>query len=314
MDKIVISLWRPSDKLPKGHSAMKVSKNGVDSCCSWWPSEGGRATPPTYGPKGTPREPKADAPNKPRQAVDMKQQRMSGPQLAPKPIKSDREMLASEKKPPKHATLKFQFHDGLNVDAAIAKWEELLASDQKYNGQSYNCHMPVAEARAAAGSGNTTPLPFNGHGVWGDPGLRKLVQQKDATLRPLKKRNDGAWGATEMGQLCLELGKKIDSEDLSEKSRVIVRHKRYDEAKGSVDKLDCASAGVKIAADSRTGKMTTSFHAAAGKVNLRSSEAEYAEERKPDVECFAPPSAAVSGESGASALGSATTVMNSSNE
>jgi hypothetical protein len=305
MPLIVVYLWKESKNLPRGHSAMKIEDHGGSEYFSWWPSHNGRATPPTYGPSAkTTRKPAAK--NAERQLRDMTVREVNNKPGEQRmfPVKSDKEMLQSGALP-KHATFKFFFRGGLDVDKAKAAWESLLASDAAYNSVSYSCHMPVAEALIKAFSAQVV-LTDKGHVA--DKAAKKLIKAKGGQLIP-DTLNGATWSVAKLARLCAFMAASIDAAPLSADSKVIVRHNVFDVASGTLTKHDYAGGQVDFIADSRTSNMVfVPGDSAPGKINPRMSAAHHEAEAAADASHFA----ASDGSNGSASRTSSTSVPSSS--
>lgn len=291
MPLIVVYLWKESDGLPQGHSAMKIEDNTGSQYFSWWPSHNGRATPPTYGPNGTARKPKEGAANAERQLRDMNVRELNnrpGEERHFK-VKSDKEMLQSGDLP-KHATFKFFFRSDLDVGKAKATWEALLASDAQYDSATFNCHMPVAEALIQAFASH---VHLNDKGRVEDKAAKKLIASTKSGQLTTETTNNAAWSVAKTARLCSLVAHAIDEGPLEDDSKVIVRHNDF--ANGTLSKRDYAGGEVNFESDPRTGRMTfVQGDAKSGKINPRMSSDHHKSEALADAAHF---SSASSGDS-----------------
>lgn len=282
MQLVVVYLWKESDNLPQGHSAMKIEDGVTSEFFSWWPSKDGRATPPSYGPKSTsPRLPKPGARNMERQLTDLRQmtQNNKPDEQQVFPVFSDKVMLQSGDMP-KHASFKFFFREGLDVKAAKMYWEDLLAGDTAYSSLSFNCHMPVAQALIKAFESH---VQLNGKRV-ADPTAKKLIKARPDGLLVPETTNSKAWSVAKLARLCSYMAKTIDDNPLTAESKVIIRKNHFEN--NQISKLDYGPQNADFSIVLSTGKLHFTTQGAHGVVNPRMSSLHHAAELKTDAEHF----------------------------
>jgi hypothetical protein len=288
MDMIVVYLWKSSDGLPSGHAAMKVEKNGESKYYSWWPSKGGRSTPPNYGPKGKSAEPSSHAENRERQIIDRQTMDMrvdpNGPQPLTTPVSSDKEMLSSVGMPPKSATVKFYFRGGLNVTAAENYWENLLATKSEYSDGTNNCTVPVANALVAALEASTGGIKVNDKNNQPSEKAIKDVIQYSKNSNMLKPKQTG--NVNNVLKLCINVSKSLDeSTSACSDSKVVVRHNLFDASNKTTKKLDYAPSQFMFTVD-KQGTFLPTFEGAPASITPRDSAEHMRSDAQPDSTHF----------------------------
>ena len=187
-----------------------------------------------------------------------------------RPVKSDKEMLQSEGGLPKHASYKFFFRSDMDAAKARAYWNALLASDALYDSNTFNCHMPVANALIQAFAGK---IAVTSKGHVAEKTAMKLVSSRSGALMP-ETTNNAAWSVAKMARLCAIPGQRDRQRGAGNGSKVIVRQNLFNETDGTVTKHDYAARDVDFLTDLRTGKMSFAPTGSPGKVNPRHMSSE----------------------------------------